>query len=415
MPPPIVPIVVALHAEEAALLWLRRDLAVAAPHYQLQDLADLDGRLAAHLDGLRIAGDAGWAICLEELKSEEPEELFPAAVLAFQRGDRERIETVLTHSDGKSARARAVVSALGWLSSSQAPAHIDNLLQASAPFKRRMGIAAAVAHRLDPGAELECALRDADVPLRARALRAIGELGRRDLLPAANDGLRSDDSRVRFWSAWTLARLSDQRCAVEVLRRSVESQSVDDRLALPLVLGRIDAVEASAWLKRLACDGRTARTAAIGGGIAGRPEAIEWLLEMVGTAALARVAGEAFSMITGADLATEKLEGSPPAGFAAGPTEDPANDDVAMDADENQAWPDAAKVAAWWQRRRGEFVPGARCLCGRTMNEPWLEQVLRCGYQRQRAVAAVELSLARPDQPLFNVRAMALRQQQWLG
>lgn len=414
MSQPIVPLVVTLHAEEAALLWLRRELAVTAPHYQLHDLVELDGRLAAHLDGLRIAGDAGWDSCLAEFKWEEPEALFPAAILAFESGQASRMERVLKQVAGRPERARAVVSALGWLRYEQAAVPIETHLQASSPVWRRMGIAAAAAQRHDPREALRRALEDADQALRARALRAIGELGLRDLLPAAKEGLDSDDPLVRYWSAWSLARLSDERRAVEVLQRWVESQSVDQRSALRLVLGRISATEATSWLGCLAADSRTARAAAIGAGIAGRPEAAKGLLEMMGVAALARVAGEAISMITGADLADEKLEGSPPDGFTAGPTEDPADDDVALDLDENLPWPDQAKVAAWWSRRQSEFEPGTRYLCGRPMTEHALQQVLRSGYQRQRAAAAIELSLARPDRPLFPVRAMASRQLEWL-
>ena len=60
-----IPVVVEQHAEEAAFLWLLRDSAVHDPHYYLYDLAHLDDRTEAHIDGLRIAGDEGWEICKE--------------------------------------------------------------------------------------------------------------------------------------------------------------------------------------------------------------------------------------------------------------------------------------------------------------------------------------------------------------
>jgi hypothetical protein len=61
----IIKHIVEQHAEEAAFLWLLRDAAVGAPHYDLKDLARLDERVEAHLDGLRIAGVEGWEICRE--------------------------------------------------------------------------------------------------------------------------------------------------------------------------------------------------------------------------------------------------------------------------------------------------------------------------------------------------------------
>ena len=51
--------VVAQHAEEAAFLWIMRNEAVRAPHYTLKDLAKLDERVEAHLDGLRVADNSG--------------------------------------------------------------------------------------------------------------------------------------------------------------------------------------------------------------------------------------------------------------------------------------------------------------------------------------------------------------------
>ena len=85
--PLVIEDVITQHAEEGAFLWLLRSQVVNAPHYSLAGLAYLDGRVDAHLDGLRIAGDAGWEICKETLSQEEAGEVFAAAVLAFESGD----------------------------------------------------------------------------------------------------------------------------------------------------------------------------------------------------------------------------------------------------------------------------------------------------------------------------------------
>ena len=47
---------------EAAFLWPLRDAAIRASRYNLRTAAELDDRVEAHIDGLRIAGHAGWAI-----------------------------------------------------------------------------------------------------------------------------------------------------------------------------------------------------------------------------------------------------------------------------------------------------------------------------------------------------------------
>jgi len=71
----------------ASPLWLLRDIAVTAPHYSLADLVVLDDRIEAHLDGLRIAADAGWHSCIEGLQQKESGEVFIAAVIAFRGED----------------------------------------------------------------------------------------------------------------------------------------------------------------------------------------------------------------------------------------------------------------------------------------------------------------------------------------
>jgi hypothetical protein len=91
----VVTSVAEVHAEDAAFLWLTRDNAVRAPHYSLKDLVKLDDRVEAHIDGLRVAGDDGWALALEQLKHPEAGEYFAAMVLALESGRKERIAAVL--------------------------------------------------------------------------------------------------------------------------------------------------------------------------------------------------------------------------------------------------------------------------------------------------------------------------------
>ncbi|MCA1685380.1 MAG: hypothetical protein LC745_05240, partial [Planctomycetia bacterium] len=62
MPLPVIAELITQHAEDAAFLWLLRDSAARQPHYSLSNLAALDDRIEAHLDGLRVAAEPGWQI-----------------------------------------------------------------------------------------------------------------------------------------------------------------------------------------------------------------------------------------------------------------------------------------------------------------------------------------------------------------
>jgi uncharacterized protein (TIGR02270 family) len=172
---------------------------------------------------------------------------------------------------------------------------------------------------------------------------------------------------------------------------------------------------ANSWREELSRSEQTMRQAIIGAGIIGDPIAIPWLFEQMQVPALARVASESFSMITGLNLTAENLDGDKPEGFESGPNDDPEDENVEMDPDEFLQWPKIEGVYKWWQGNRGKFQPGTRYLVGQPIKGAWLQVVLRRGYQRQRAAAALELTRRQPGQPLFEVRAPGFRQKQLLS
>jgi len=412
----IIPNIISQHAEEASFLWLLRNNAVHEPHYSLKDLAKLDNRVEAHIDGLRVAGDDGWNICKEALAWKEEGELFTAAVLAFESGNDDRIQEVLKAGTAEPGLSRGIISALGWLDYSISQNHIQTLLDSESPDLRLIGIAASAVHRKDPGKYLSDAIADGDPRLKDRALRAAGELGRKDLLPFISTLINDKDDNCRFWASWSAAVLGDVS-AVSALKDQISSKLPQKQAedAVKLALRQMDISSALSWQKELSQNPRTLRLSLTGAGVMGDPALIPFMIEYMKAPEQARVAGEAFTMITGADLAFLDLEGEKPEGFEPGPTENPEDEDVAMDPDEDLPWPNHELVLGWWNRNRNQFNNGNRYLTGKQITAEHLQQVLRSGRQRQRAAAALELVIMRPGQPLFEVRAQGIRQQKILG
>lgn len=406
---PIIETVIAQHAEEAAFLWLLRDAACGESHYRLKDLAKLDDRVEAHLDGLRIAGDEGRPVCEEVWALEDAGEVFAASELAFENSDPELIARALEAAASAPELSRGAVSALGWLPWEQASRHIGTLLGSGDAYLRRIGLAASVAHRRDPGDALTAALADGDPLLKARALRAVGELGRGDLLPEVRPEVMAEDEGCRFSAAWSGALFGDLT-AVAILKSFAGSPAFGEK-SVGTAVRRMPMRTARAWLEELLASAPHARVALKGFGALGDPSAVPLLIELMTIPELARLAGEAFSTITGVDLAYEDLEGERPQGFEAGPTEDPEDEEVAMDPDENLPWPNGGKVSRRWDRDKGAFQGGNRYLLGRSVAEEGLQWALRNGYQRQRTAAALELALMHPGEPLFETRAPGARQQ----
>jgi uncharacterized protein (TIGR02270 family) len=412
---PAIPSIVDQHAQEAVSLALLRQGAVCAPHYSLRDLVKLDYRLDANLDGLRLADDVGWELCTELLKEEGAAGVFTAAAVAFSSGNEARVQEVTEVANGKVNWLRGIVAALGWLPFVQAGSHIRKLLAAKAPALWRVGLGAAAIHRQYPGPRLLEAIKQTDPLLKARALRAVGELGRNELVDVAASSMFSDDEAVRFPAAWSVALLNGSSKAITVLKSMVESKGPLREKALEVTVRRMELESAKAWQHHLTQRPDQARLAIAGAGAIGAPELITWLIVQMNQPPLARVAGEAFTMTTGLDIVAEHLEGKSPDGFTPGPNDSPEDDNIAMDEDESLPWPDSVLIQEWWQKNRGQFQNGTRYLLGKPLTLEWLQHVLRVGRQRQRSAAALELAFRQPGQPLFNVAAPGFRQAATLG
>jgi uncharacterized protein (TIGR02270 family) len=181
-------------------------------------------------------------------------------------------------------------------------------------------------------------------------------------------------------------------------------------------MGILSPDEVQSWLKELAQNPNRKRELVAACGAAGDPVYVPWLIKQMTTEPeLARIAGESFSHITGADIAYEDLEADWPQGFQAGPTENPEDEDVSLDPDEDLRWPEAERIQEWWDANKHRFRPGARYLVGKPVTDQHCREVLRSGMQRQRLAAALELALADPALPLFETRAPGLRQRQLLS
>ena len=393
------------YAAEAAACWTLRDAAARSPAYDLLELSELDDRVERHLEGLHLAGDLGWELCAAALDSEEPGEVFAAAALSLARGDWQGFALVLDVAGGDPSRAHAIVSALGWTGFDGIAIALEALLAEDVePALHCLGVAGYAIHRRDPGRGIERAATSSEDRLRSRALRAIGELHRADLGHVLASNLSHEDDACRFWASWSAALLHDER-ATGVLQALSEAGGPFAARAADMTVRRMDPAAARAWLESLPNHGKAAtRAALVGAAALGDPALMPLLFAHLRREATARPAAWSMSLITNADV-TGELGAAAPSGFVSGPTADPADPDVAMDADEELPWPNPDRLEAWWRGRENELSAGTRYLFGRPMGSEWLAHVLRHGNQGARAAAAVELCLRSRGQPLFEVRA----------
>ncbi|WP_395319587.1 TIGR02270 family protein [Variovorax sp. UC74_104] len=411
-----VGLVVMRHAEESALLCNQRFFLAGSAHARLHHLRRLDDRLAAHLDGLAVAGEAGSRACDAALGNAGRGEVFAATVLAIVNHDLPRLDRLLALAEALPAVREASALAVGWAAAHSLRGLAKDLLDSPLAFRRSTAIAACDSHMVDPGPMLAEAVADSDATLRAQALRAAGECGRIDLVAACLAATADNDPACRFWAARSAVLLGERHRPVRALLDAALVQGTPQSLqALSLLFKLATAEQAAPLLADMRSKPASLRDAVRGAGALGDPRIVPWLLSLMDDPGLARIAGEAFSTITGLDLAWLDLECRPPQDFESGPDDDPAHDDVSMDEDDGLPWPDPAKLGDWWRANAGRFQPGQRYFMGALPSWAHCAGVLGSGFQRQRIAAAEHLCLLRPGSKLFPTQAPAWRQSRWIA
>jgi uncharacterized protein (TIGR02270 family) len=398
------------YAEEAPFLWHQRAHAVNAPNYSPQQFADLDERLEAHIDGLRVAGDEGWKLAAAAVENGGAEDFFLAAVLALEAQDG-RFDALIERAKRLHEVVPGLTSSLGWVDPKFLTRLVQALLEDPSPFKQMLGIATCAEHRKDAGRWLESYMTSQAAGVRTRALRAAGELGRTDLLPQILAALRDSKQEARFWAAWSGVILGDRASALEALKTYALRSGIHKMQALQLSLMAMDLDGGHQLLQQLPETPDTDRLQIIGAGHLGNTRYVPWLLERMKQPWLARVAAEAFVNITGADFNLDQLEAPPPDDFEDGPTEDPDDENVEVPEDIALPWPDLERIKLWWERNQARFDVKRRLFLGSPPSNEHCLNVLKEGFQRQRVAAALHLCLLKPGTVLFNTAAPAWRQQ----
>ncbi len=419
--------VVTQHVEDAASLRHVRSVLVRAPHVGLLQLGRLDERIEAHLDGLRVAGEGGVALARAALERASVGSIFTVMVGAIERHDAAEVSRMLALRDVAPQAEAAAASAVGWVSASNLRGLIKSWFDAPEASLQWLALAACAVHRVDPGATLDHLVAHQDLRIRRRARQAAAELGRVDLLDACRGAADTEDeggaqashAAHRLRAARHAVQLGDRGASLTQIVKLARAPSPQQTEAAALAMLFADADQGRALASALAAQaasGASQRRLLIKAtGWSGDPKVIPWLIQQMHDLKVARLAGEAFSAITGADLARLDLENlHQPDAPRAGPTDDPQDEDVSMDEDDSLPWPKVEAIKAWWSRESSRFTPGLRHLMGQpitiTTGHEALPEVLATGTQRVRSQAALLSQALHPGTPLFNIAAPKWRQ-----
>lgn len=396
--------------DDASFLRVLRGITVNQPNCYLDDLNQLDWRIETKLSALMSQPEKSWDLCKAALDIPQVGELFTAGVLAFRSLEVNKIQLVVETGLATDEGFKGLVSALGWLPGRLCHSWIKKFLVSKDPNHKYLAVAACSVRREDPREYLtnifqhpNCLAHD---KLYARALRLVGELKRRDLFHVLTTAMQVRQPNILFWATWSAAILGD-KSALEKLQPFVLQPNPHQARAIDITFRALPLETARAWINQLAKDPAQVRQVIRASANLGDPHAVNWLIAQMRVPALSRLAGEAFTTITGIDLDThglalDALPDLDALNAVPAADNDPDNASMELDEDDSLAFPDISKVAAVWQKYHQRFIPGQRYFMGQTITSEHLHGVYASANQRQRRMAALELALLQPTQFLLN-------------
>ncbi len=395
------------HASEAGFIWTQRDRAVRASHFRLEHLGRLDARLEGHLQGLRLGGDAAARLTAVQLAECDAGAVFANTWLTFGGNDFQHIGGVLSLACSSPEFARAAAAAIAWLGEEVSGQVIALLQRVDHPIHGYLLLAAQAGKRHDVDTAIKRCLETPNSVAREHALRLVGELRRRDFLQALHAAIADPEPGCRTSAAQSLLLLGEPTGA-DTLGDAILAGQATTRRTIEILARCAPREWVRDLVRVLAGSSGTRRLAILGAGALGDPAAVPWLLGLMSESELARVCGEALSMMTGIDLALMDLDRDPDAS-----EDDPGESGHPDDAD--LPWPDAGAIEQWWSVHRASMPAGDRHLLGLRMTSETAVLALKQGYQRQRFAASIELSTLHPDKAVFPVAARARLQQRGLA
>lgn len=404
--PPVLMDVHEMHLDEASWLWTQWERALLAPDFDLADTAAVEERLLAHVDGLVEGGSAvAKALLWPALEQGDLSQVYAAMLALAQAGLPLAQLRALLH--GTSPEQHPALQRALQLHEATSPGGLLSLLDAEGAELQALLLEVLVFRDEAPEGVLRNFLAHPLCQLKALALRSLHTLPWTESRRLLEEALVSPSSVVRD-AAIEVGLTMGARAAWESCRLAMKSAGSE-----PLVLwamgGSEEDVESLVELLR-APERRADALWALG--FSGRVSAAEACLKWMEDEEVARLAGEAFSSITGLHLEGQWVRSEEEPLDQPGPLDEPNLDaDLTPRAEDDLPRPDVEAVTAWWRQARGGFERGTRYLMGHALQADVLLTALERGPMRRRHVWARELSLRSKGTCRVVTRALTARQR----
>lgn len=405
------------HLEEADFLFQQRVSALSDRSYNLNDLAQIEERLLAHLDGLVLGESPAWKLLEPKLAGDAAGEVFAAAFTALESSNLKQIailEARLPEAEG------SVLDGIRQALYHAPTADIERILRPCLVHERGPLRATALdvigfrRRALDPSF-LRAGLRERDSCVVVAAAKAAGQLRITGLKGDVEEALENDTTEVRL-AAIQAGLLIKSEKALHRCRKEVQDQTEGAAEAI-LLLGSAGHLEDGSLLLNALSHTRLARSAVRALGLLGFMAAGEALVSHLAHPQLGRLAGEALSTLTGLNLEKEGLAIAPTDSSPSPPSPDlhegseGEDEGFQPDPDESLPIPDLEKAADGWRKNASRFAKKGRYRNGQPYSLDVLMDRLKTGTLPERHAVAFELALMDPSRPFLETRAFSARQK----
>lgn len=406
------------HLAEAAFLWTQWERVLVAPDYTLDESAGVEERLLAHLDGLVVAGTPAIDFLLPRVReAEEPGEVFAATWALLVLAPTLVLEAVKTRvADASPPIRTAMARALELTEDTAAEKALEPWLDTAEPMPLSLALDTLGPRGRVPG---EKAVRWLEHPEGAVVAAALRALRASPKSPAPRElGRLLGDARPEVrWAAIEAGLCFGVRDAWGVCEQEATAERGALRRPAWVLLATTGEER---FLKRLLsfAEAEDTREDALWAlGFSGRVEAadacLRWMKE---TPSVARLAGEAFSAISGLRLEGVHALAEPTPEDALPPLEEEDWDvDLGLRAADALPLPAPEPISHWWSAAREDFTPTTRYLNGKPVTGAALLEALEQGPMRRRPVHALELMLRTRGAHGVQVRAFSQRQRKALA
>jgi len=393
------------HLNEAAWLWGNWEEALDSAVYALGDVVvGPEERLLAHLDGLVLGGQpVAQKLLVPALSGDDLGGMAAAAWVLLQAEDADHQDAVMGMLPSAPPPAQAAIGRALYLAPRADISRLIPLWFEGAPHLRAMVLDIFGTREPDWVREhIDPAMRSGQPPLVAAGLRAIRYLRERTLLDWVTVASQSDDIEVRLEAMRTGLSFA-VKAAWDECRIFAGGSADLSRLSLGLLATSPDPSD-RAFVRGKAQNADPGLHALWALGFAGDVDSADVLVQAMAddkNDKKARVAGEAFSAITGLAIAGEMAK----PGVTQGPDAPEVGDEEpppTVRTEDSLPEPLVEKVKKWWDKARRQFFPGARYAGGQPRSPATLRNAFTGGATWRREVFLLELVASVANLPKVN-------------